>query len=181
MPEISIPSWLPTALTGGLAGSALTLIINWIRTGCEKRSARASLLRALKQELRHTQWLIKYNHDRIDDEKLNHKGLASISTSVIEQALFGSLTLRLTSEIIDHLHDCLQQIVYHNNLFSEYMALIPNLPPDNRGTTVNRSIHCMREIAAICVQGDTYKNDPTQLSLQARVKRLLKELEGVKP
>jgi hypothetical protein len=181
MSDFSIPSWLPAALTGGLAGSALTLTINWMRTEFEKRSARASLLRALKQELRHTQWLIKYNHGRINDGNLIHKGLASISTSVMEQILFGSSTLHLTKEIFDHLHDCLEQIVYHNNLFSEYMALIPNLPIDNRGAISHRTTNCMNEIAAICTQDDTYRNDPTQLSLQARVKRLLEELESVKP
>ena len=178
MSELLIPSWLPAALTGGLAGSGLTLTINWIRTGLENRSARASRLRALIQELRHTKWLIEYNYDRIRNTNLLHKGLANIGTSIAEQVLFGTISLRLKNEITDHLHDYLQQVVYHNNLFAEYMALLP-APVPQRSTVIDRKITCMNEMAAICTPNPTYK-DRSEPSLLARVERLLNELEKIK-
>ena len=179
MPEFSIPTWLLPAFTGGLAGSMLTLLCGWIKAKKEAKKVKAAQLGALKQELRHAQWLIKYNYDRIHSPELPNKGLTSIGGSNVEQILFSSASrLPLTQDILDHLHNYLQQVAYHNSLIAEYTALLP-FPAPQGSTAIDRKTTDMYEIAAICTQELTYKYSPGP-SLLACAKLLLIELEKIK-
>lgn len=179
MSDSLIPSWLPSALTGGLAGSLITLLVGWLKAQAEAKTIRGQQIKALKAELRHAKWLVEYNHGRIRSPELLQKGLTDLGASNVEQALFSSTTkVSLPTNVVEHLHDYLQQVVYHNNLVEEYKALLLEPPQAGKSTWVDRKSTCMGEIEAICTPGATYsgKDEP---SLRARIDRLLNELEKV--
>jgi hypothetical protein len=180
MADFAIPSWLPSALTGGLAGSLFTLLVGWLKAKGEAKKIRTQQIKALKEELRHTKWLVEYNHGRIRSSDLPHKGLTDLGASNVEQILFSSaIRLSLPSNIVEHLHDYLQQVVYHNNLVEEYKVLLLEPSQASKSVWVDRKSTCMGEIEAICTPEATYRNKD-EPSLRARIDRLLNELDKVK-
>jgi len=180
MPDPLIPSWLPSALSGGLAGSLFTLLVGWLKAKTEAKKIRAQQIKALKEELRHAKWLAEYNHGRIRSPDLPHKGLTGLGASNVQQILFSSATrISLPSSIVEHLHDYLQQVVYHNNLVEEYKVLLLEPPQASKSVWVDRKTTCMGEIEAICTPEATYRNKD-EPSLRARIDRLLNELDKVK-
>jgi hypothetical protein len=175
-----IPSGVWTALTGGLAGAALTLLVNWVREKRTRKSARRAQLRALTNEVHYARWLIEYNHQRIGDNRLPHKGLATIPTSNAEKVLFSSdVLLPLSGQIMDRLRDYIQQVAYHNNLIRDYSILM-TLPPPFGSTQSDRAGHCLVELGRICTSDATYRAGDAEPSLLARAERLLKDLETVR-
>ncbi len=59
--EWNIPAWLPSALTGGVAATIIAQILNSLKSRSDAKNNRKARARALKQELTHALWLIKYN------------------------------------------------------------------------------------------------------------------------
>jgi len=181
MADFQVPSWLSSAFSGGLAGSLLTLLVGWIKSGIESKRIRIQQKKALTEELRHAQWIVEYNYGRIGSPGLPHKGLTSISATNVEQILFSSTTkLSLPTIIIEYLHDYLQQVVYHNSLVVEYSALMLEPPQPSKSVWVDPKNSCLGEIQAICTPEATYKNRD-EPSLRARIERLLSELSKIKP
>ena len=170
MPE-SLPTWLISVLTGGLAAAILTLFINWRKAKNDKKQAKLAYVNALKQELLHSLWLIDYNYNRITSKELLCKALTFIKTANVERILFGT-EISLPLEY-DELRGYLGQMAYHNSAVAEYTALTPN------GQTANYRISLLHEIAAICTPNDTYK-DRLEPSPRARINKLLNDLSKIK-
>jgi hypothetical protein len=178
--ENLIPSWLPSALSGGLAGSLFTLLVGWLKAKAEAKKIKSQQIRALKEELRHAKWLVEYNHGRIRSLELPNKGLTDLGASNVEQILFSSATtVSLPSNIVEYLHDYLGQVVYHNTLVEEYKVLLLEPLQTSKSVWIDRKDKCLGELEAICTPEATYrgKDEP---SLRVRIDRLLNELEKVK-
>jgi|GEM_PF-3085230 len=182
MPEWSFPPWFPwllSALTGGLAGAALTWFVNWRKARNDAKQAKIAQVNALKQELRHALWLIGYNYSRITNEGLPHKGLAAIDSSNVEWVLFGAaMSLQLKADVNSHLQDYFQQIVYHNSLVKEQETLL--LSSISNRNIYNQRQSCLGEIRAICTPNEKYRENDPEPSLRARVNRLLQDLDELK-
>lgn len=178
MPNVAELIWLPAALTGGLAGSALTLLVKWLQDSRKARADRAAGLRALRQELQHAAWLIDYNYGRAKDTRLAQKGLISIGATNVEKILFDATPLTLSADLVKGLREYLQQVVYHNGLVAEYVTLLP-LPSPGGPMATDRKALCLREIEAICTPEATYQLNPHEPSLRARVHGLLDDLGSV--
>jgi len=147
---------------------------------CNAHTAKASQIVVLRQELRHTKWLIDYNYNRVLAQALVHKGLASIGTLNVERILFNpGVSLPLTPQTWDHLHEYFEQVVYHNSLVAEYKSLVPS-PPPTGDTTIDRRTTCANEIAAICKPQCAESTTGAERSLRTRIERLLEDLDHVK-
>jgi len=182
MPERDLPVWIPwllSALTGGLAGALVTQAISWMKAKSEASKSQLALLKALKQELHHALWLVEYNHGRIRSMNFLHKGLASIISSNVERVLFDATAhLPLSPQLMELMHDYLEQVVYHNSLVEEYVSLVPHTQGGTKAE--KRMTSCLNEVGAICTPNDKYRENDPEPSLRARIKSLIQNLELVK-
>jgi hypothetical protein len=173
-----IPSWLPSALTGGLAGAAFTQLLNWWKSAADAKHSRAAQLKALQQELLLALSIIEYNHDQVLNEGKPYKGLTTVSTANAERVLFGGMpSLPIQSDTVEGLRDYLKQVTYLNSLVVEQRQLIPNSV--SNADVQKRLSDYFALIKAICTDAPVFDEKSHEPALRVKARSIVEALQRV--